>query len=58
MTKPSPRKRNAGMQSGCLRKLYKLLRNKRSERQGTKGKIYPTECRVPEIVSRDKKAKK
>ena len=24
------------------------MRKKRSERQGRKGKIYPTECRVPE----------
>ena len=31
---------------------------KRSERQRRKGKINPTECRVPEIASRDKKAKK
>ena len=34
------------------------IAEKRSKRQGRKGKIYPTECRVPEIASRDKKAKK
>jgi len=44
--KPSPRKRNARRQSGCLRRPYKS--EKRSERQRRKGKIYPTECRSPE----------
>ena len=29
---------------------------KRSEKQGRKGKIYPTECRVPKNSKRDKKA--
>ena len=29
---------------------------KRSEKQRRKGKIYPSECRVPKIVRRDKKA--
>ena len=37
--KPSQRKRNAKQRS-CLRK-------KRSKKQGRKGNIYPTECRVP-----------
>ena len=30
------------------------MRKKRSERQGKKGKIYPTECRVPRIARRNK----
>ena len=32
------------------------LDKKRSKKQGRKGKIYPTECRVPEKARRDKKA--
>ena len=43
-TRPSPRKRNAKKQNGCLRRPYKQLR---SEKQWRKGKIYPFECRVP-----------
>ena len=32
------------------------IAEERSARQGKKGKIYPTECRVPEIARRDKKS--
>ena len=32
------------------------IAEERSARQGKKEKIYPTECRVPEIARRDKKA--
>ena len=35
--------------------LTNSLEKKRHERQRRKGKIYPTECRVPEIVRRNKK---
>ena len=41
-SRPSPRKRDAKRQNGCLRRP-----EKRSERQRRKGKIYPFECRVP-----------
>jgi len=34
-------------QNGCLRRSYKIA-EKRSGSQGRKGKIHPTECRVPE----------
>ena len=34
-----PRKRNAKKQNGCLRKPYKYLKKKRSEKQRRKGKI-------------------
>ena len=44
---PSPRKRNAKRQNGCLRRLTNSWEKKRSERQMRKGKIYPFECRVP-----------
>ena len=39
-SRPSPRKRNAKRQNGCLRKPYKWLRKKRSEVQRRKGKTY------------------
>ena len=41
--RPSPRKRNAKKQNGCLRSCEK----KKSKKQREKGKIYPFECRVP-----------
>ena len=46
-SRPSPRKRNAKRQSGCLRKPYNSWEKKRNERQRRKGKIHPFECRVP-----------
>ena len=45
--KPSPRKRNAKRQNGCLRRPYKQLRKKISQSPRRKGKINPSECRVP-----------
>ena len=45
--RPSPRKRNAKEQYGCLRRPYNSCEMKRSEKQRRKGKIYPFECRVP-----------
>ena len=48
VTKIIPKKTNAKRQNGCLRRHYKQLRKeKKSKRQGRKGKIYPFECRVP-----------
>ena len=44
------------MQSGYLRRLYKQLKKKRSEKQWRKGHIYPTKHRVPKNRWRDKKA--
>ena len=46
-SRPSPRKRNAKRQNGCLRRTYNSYEKKRSERQRRKGKIYPFEYRVP-----------
>ena len=43
----SPRKRNARKQNGCLKRLYKQLWKKRSEKQKRKEKIHSFECRVP-----------
>ena len=48
-SRPFPRKRNA-KQKGCLRRPYKYLEKKRSEKQRRKGKIYPFECRVPKNI--------
>ena len=45
--KTIPKKRNAKTQNGCLRRLTNSCGKKRSERQRKKGKIYPSECRVP-----------
>ena len=53
--KPSPRKRNAKRQNGCLRRPYKKLEKKRSERQRIKEKIYPLESTVPKNSKGDMK---
>ena len=44
--RPFPRKRNAKRQKGCLRRPEKIA-EKRSEMQRRRGKIDPSECRVP-----------
>ena len=41
-SKPSPRKRNAKRQNGCLRSLTNNWEKKRSKRQRRKRKIYPS----------------
>ena len=46
-SRPSPRKRNAKRQNGCLRRPYNSYEKRISERQRRKGKIYPFECRIP-----------
>ena len=43
-SRPSPWKRNAKKQNGCLRRPYKSYEKKRSEKQRRKGKIFPFEC--------------
>ena len=48
VTKSPQRKRNARRQSGCLKSFINSWGEKRRQRQGRKGKIYPTGCRVPE----------
>ena len=40
-------KRNAKKQNGCLRRSLNSCERKRSKKQRRKGKIHPTECRVP-----------
>ena len=42
-----PKEKKSKMAKWDLKRPYKYLRKKRSERQRRKGKIYPTECRVP-----------
>ena len=46
-SRPSPWKRNAKKQNGCLRSPTNSCEKKRSKRQRRKGKILPSECRVP-----------
>ena len=46
-SRPSPRKRNAKKQNGCLRRPYISCEKKRSKKKRGKGKIYSFECRVP-----------
>ena len=45
--RPTPRKRNAEKQNGCLRSLTNSCGKKGSEKQRRNGKIFPFECRVP-----------
>ena len=52
MTKPIPEKINARRQSGCLRRLYKYLREEKRKRRG-KAKTYPTGCRVVSKARKD-----
>ena len=54
--RPSPRKRNAKKQNGCLRRSTNSCEKKRNKKQRTKGKIYPFESRVPRIARSYKKA--
>ena len=46
-SRPSPRKRNAKKQNGCLGDLTKSYEKKGSIKQRRKEKIYPFECSVP-----------
>ena len=46
-SKPSPGRRNAKKQNGCLRGPTNSCEKKRSEKQRRKGKIKASECRVP-----------
>ena len=46
-SRPSPWKRNAKKQNGCLGGLTNSCEKKRSEKQRRKGKIKASECRVP-----------
>ena len=45
--RPSPWKRNAKKQNGCLRGLTNSCEEKRSEKQRRKGKTQASECKVP-----------
>ena len=46
-SRPSPQKRNAKEQNGCLRRPTNSCEKKRSKKQRRKGKIKAFECRVP-----------
>ena len=47
-SRPSPRKRNAKKQNGCPEEALQIAEKEEKQMQGRKGRIYPTECRVPE----------
>ena len=49
LIKTPPKKRNARRQTGCLRRLYKELTKEEKSKAKEKGKIYPSECRVPKL---------
>ena len=55
-SRPSPWKRNAKKQNGCLGVLTNSCEKKRGEKQRRKGKIQASESRVQRIARRDKKA--
>ena len=54
-SKPSPRNRNAKRHNVVWGGLTNSWEKKRNKRQRRKGKIYTSECRVPNIARRDKK---
>ena len=53
--KPTPRKRNAGRQSGCLRRLHKQLR-KDVKGKGERKRYTQLNAEFQRIAMRDKKA--
>ena len=48
MTKTIPKKKKCKRQSDCLRRIYRQLRKEGKQKARKKGKINPTECRIPE----------
>ena len=54
VTKTSPKKKKCRRKNGSLRRLYNSWGKKRRKARW-KGKIYPTEFRVPENTRKDKK---
>ena len=55
-SRPSPWKRNAKKQNGCLGGLTNSCEEKRSEKQRRKGKIFSFDAEFQRIARRDKKA--
>ena len=55
-SRPSPWKRNAKKQNGCLRSFTNSCEKKRSQKQRRKGKIYPLNVEFQRTARRDKKA--
>jgi len=45
--KTIPKKKKYKKQNDCLRRPYKYLRKEEKKKQRRKGKINPSECRVP-----------
>ena len=55
-SRPSPRKRNANKQNGCLRRPYTQLWNEEWPKKRWKGMIYLFDAEFQRIARRDKKA--
>ena len=55
-SRPSPRKRNAKKQNGCLRSLTNSCEKKRCEKQRTKERYKHLNAEFQRIARRDKKA--
>ena len=55
-SRPSPWKRNAKKQNGCLRSLTNSCEKKRSKRQGEKERYSHLNAEFQKIARRDKKA--
>ena len=49
-SRPTPWKRNAKKQNGCLGRLTNSCGKKRSKKQRRQGKIVPFECKVPKNI--------
>ena len=55
-SRPSPRKRNAKMQNGCLRRSYKQLRKEEKQKAKEKKRYTHVNAEFQRIARRDKKA--
>ena len=55
-SRPSPRKRNAKKQKGCLRRPYKYMKRREAKSKGEKEKYKHLNAEFQRIARRDKKA--
>ena len=55
-SRPSPGKRNAKRQNGCLRKLYMDVKRKEAKSKGEKERYKHLNAELQRIARRDKKA--
>ena len=55
-SRPSPRKRNAKKQKGCLRRPYKYMKRREAKSKGEKEKYKHLNAEFQRIARRDRKA--